>query len=380
MKKQKNKKQKIFISGYYGFGNMGDEGILASMITQIKNELPDSLIYVLTADRESLEHYKNSDVRPVPRANILAIFAALLSADLFISGGGSLLQDHTSKRSLFYYCLLLHLAKLCRCKTAILANGIGPLKSKSLCRLTLLCADRISFRDSVSYAAAKSLAEKHPDISLSADLAFSYPFHTVKRPFLSCLCALSGKPFFAVSLRKCDRGEKICEGEILKAIEHYKKRGYAPVFVPMQESFDLEICQRMAKASGGVVADVRSLGDMLFLLEKSSFAIGMRLHFLLTAAIAGVPFIPLSYDCKINNCTSGLTDATCLCAFSATAKEIIDATNKAISGFSKSEMHSECKRLSILAGEDIRDTLSLIKDTCAEKDKSAANKKFFADT
>ena len=82
---------RVLISGYYGFHNIGDEAILKSIITALRQEKPDIEITVLSND---VEHTKNTyNVDAINRWNIAKIYLELLKSDGLISGGGSLLQE-----------------------------------------------------------------------------------------------------------------------------------------------------------------------------------------------------------------------------------------------------------------------------------------------
>jgi len=92
---------KIVISGYYGFGNAGDEAILEAMVRDLRALAPGARLVVLSADPAATA--ARCGVEAVPRMHLPSVLGALRGADLFISGGGSLLQDATSWRSVPYY-------------------------------------------------------------------------------------------------------------------------------------------------------------------------------------------------------------------------------------------------------------------------------------
>ena len=116
---------RVLISGYYGFHNIGDEAILKSIITALRQEKPDIKITVLSND---IEHTKNTyNVDAINRWNVAKIYLELLKSDGLISGGGSLLQDVTSSRPITYYTAIMKLAKLARKPVFIYAQGVGPI-------------------------------------------------------------------------------------------------------------------------------------------------------------------------------------------------------------------------------------------------------------
>ena len=90
----------ILISGYYGFNNIGDESILRTVIDNLREKLPDIDITVLSHDPAQTS--AKYGVKAARRMSLWDIFRCVLHCDLLLSGGGSLLQDATSARSILY--------------------------------------------------------------------------------------------------------------------------------------------------------------------------------------------------------------------------------------------------------------------------------------
>ncbi|HKL12509.1 MAG TPA: polysaccharide pyruvyl transferase family protein, partial [Halanaerobiales bacterium] len=115
--------KRILLSGYFGFNNLGDEAILASMIDMIREETEDIKLIVLTNKPEETKVKYNTET--IYRYDIFKIAAKMRQSDIFISGGGSLLQDVTSLRSVPYYLGLIWLAQFFNLKTVFFAQGVG---------------------------------------------------------------------------------------------------------------------------------------------------------------------------------------------------------------------------------------------------------------
>ena len=88
---------KILISGYYGFNNIGDESILRTLIDNLREKLPGVDITVLSQDPAQTS--AKFAVKSARRMSLRDIFRCVRRCDLLLSGGGSLLQDATSGRS-----------------------------------------------------------------------------------------------------------------------------------------------------------------------------------------------------------------------------------------------------------------------------------------
>ena len=119
---------RLVISGYYGFGNAGDEAMLAAILEAILEVVPDADITVISGNPGHTA--ANHGVKAIGRFDMFGILNAIGRCDLLISGGGSLLQDVTSKRSLYYYLSIITLATSFGKRVMLYAQGIGPLRRK----------------------------------------------------------------------------------------------------------------------------------------------------------------------------------------------------------------------------------------------------------
>ena len=116
---------KVLISGYFGFGNVGDEAVLAATIQALRQQEPKLEITVLTNDWRSEPEYQAQN-----RSDLPAVIAAIRQTDVFISGGGTLFQDSSSSRSFWYYIGLLWLAKLFGKKNGRFSSGFWAAAKK----------------------------------------------------------------------------------------------------------------------------------------------------------------------------------------------------------------------------------------------------------
>ena len=102
---------RILISGYYGFGNAGDEAVLAAILASLRRQVPEAQCDVLSIDPKTTTRLHG--IPAYHRARPREVLTALRRCDLFVSGGGSLLQDVTSLNSLLFYLAQIRLARLC---------------------------------------------------------------------------------------------------------------------------------------------------------------------------------------------------------------------------------------------------------------------------
>ena len=160
------RRQDALLCGYYGYGNCGDELILRHILARQHALSPNLRIAVMTADGRDRD-----GVHGLRRYDLLTVAREMKKSGAFILGGGSLLQDATSRRSLAYYLSLLALARHMAIPTMLYANGLGPLSpaSLALCRRLLPSADIISLRDQRSYETVRAMGLPHTQVVLGAD-------------------------------------------------------------------------------------------------------------------------------------------------------------------------------------------------------------------
>lgn len=285
------KKFDVLVGGYYGFGNIGDEAMLESLCRSLRDMHPNVRICVLSAS--PLETARRLGVSSVRRDDPVAVIRAMSESELYISGGGSLLQDTTSRRSLFYYASLMMIGKLICGRLYVFANGIGKIKGVGIARAALRLADRISVRDPASMRRIIDMGIDSKKIRLAADPALLLNSRDISAESSLKACGVGNRRYFAVSLRKLE-----CKFN-MSAVEKFARTYRSvPIFISMEDKYDLDLCSAAAARCGGAVLQPRNYSQLLAVLKSADFAIGMRLHFLVAAASVGIPFGALSYDCK----------------------------------------------------------------------------------
>lgn len=298
------------ISGYYGFQNIGDDALLMSIIGDLRRYKPD--INILILSRIPAGTSMDYSVDSISRVNIPRIFSAMRNARAFIYGGGNLLQDNTSTRSLAFYLGMVWFAKKMKLKVMFYANGIGPLHkkvSRLLTKKIMNKVDLITLREELSYYELKSMDIGEPRILVTADSAFSVIEKLGADPDdMGPLDGLdAGAPILGISLRKYPGHEKLehesYEAVIAKFADHMASvHGMFPVFIPMQHPDDLPILENAAslmKSKSLVIREKLDVFQTYRLISRMDLMVGMRLHALVFAAGAGVPMVGLVYDPKI---------------------------------------------------------------------------------
>ena len=296
----------IVISGYYGFGNAGDEAMLAAMIEVLTELASDIKITVLSGNPEDTR--RRHGVAAIYRLNYPEIARTLSRSQLLISGGGSLLQDVTSERSLYYYLSIMMLAKKLGTPVMLYAQGIGPVRgtlARSAMRYIGNMVDLITVRDEGSLAELKRLRVVKPPIHVTADpvLAMHQVDKQIGRRILQKAGVEGTAPLIGISVREWKDWKHYKQALVEVADQLAVEFGAKIVFLPMQWPEDCAVSKKMAirtKKQSIVLDEEYTTSELLSLVGNFNLLIGIRLHALIFAAVMHVPMVGISYDPKID--------------------------------------------------------------------------------
>lgn len=297
---------RIVVSGYYGSKNAGDEAMLAAMIEVLSDLDPKLNITVISANPEDTR--RRHGVEAIPWLQVPAIWSALKAADLMISGGGSLLQNVTSGRSLYYYLGVIFLARLAGTPVMLYAQGIGPVCggfARWLMKKVSQGVARITVRDHGSLTELRALDIERPAMEVTADPVLA--IHPVDRSIgwgiLQRHKAAGAKPIIGISVREW-RGWTEYKKAIAAAADQIVREFDARVvFLPMQYPEDVETAKRIAEQAKEPVTVLDAeytTSELLSIVGNLELLISIRLHALIFAGVMGVPMVGISYDPKID--------------------------------------------------------------------------------
>lgn len=296
---------KVVISGYYGFGNLGDEAVLYSIIGALRQNNPEIAITVLSNDPPSTA--RDYGVHAVDRWNMREVAGALRRANLLISGGGSLLQDVTGLQSLLYYLGVIWLARLLRRPVMYYAQGIGPVTTKAGRRLVGFTTGRVqavTVRDEESLHDLQAMGVQRP-VQVTADPVLGLRREdidmSVGTEILRQHDITPGTGVVGVSVRPLP-GSPGWELELARACDRLARAGRTIVFVPMHSPADLSVSREVAAGMlepHKIIGTKLTVPQMISLVGNLDLLLGMRLHALIFAAVCGVPPVGIAYDPKV---------------------------------------------------------------------------------
>ena len=300
------KKYDCTILGYYGFKNSGDDALLFAMINSLREIHPGIKINVLSFNpRETSKVY---EVDSVSRYNILKTHTAIKNSELFILGGGSLVQDATSTKSLLYYLWMVRRAIRMKTPVMLYANGIGPVTKPKNRRLTKSILNRvnlITLRDSNSLTELKALGVNKPESIVTADPVFAAEVRNPENADRLLKEAGLGEDekIALFSVRKWQDFPGDFDETFAKMADYIaEKHSLTPVFLPLHYPFDASVSRNIIskmKHRALFISGRTDIPTTLSIVEKCSLTVAVRLHMLIYATLSGVPAVGIAYDPKV---------------------------------------------------------------------------------
>ena len=283
---------RALLCGYYGEHNIGDDALLEVLLQQ----LPAGCEPLLTAHATAALEARG--LATVQRRSLPQVLRALRHCSALVLGGGSLLQDSTSLRSLLYYAALILAARLEGKPVLLWAQGLGPLRrrrSRALVRSLLPLVTAASWRDPASAALAGRWGCSGP---MAGDPVWAMParqWHGRGGPIVVCF-----------------RPTPLLQGEqwrpYLEALSRLAERAQRQViWLPLHREQDTGLLQTLA-AEGLLPAALAARSrevlaasprEVMAMAADAGLVVAMRLHGLILAAVAGAPTVALSYDPKV---------------------------------------------------------------------------------
>lgn len=283
------------LCGYYGYGNCGDELILQHIVEAQRARHGDVRLGVMTASGEAPD-----GTFGIRRYRPSAVLRELRKSGALILGGGSLLQDATSRRSLIYYLSLIRAAERMGLPIMLYANGLGPLSTRSerLCRRVFRSVDIISLRDRDSWNVVRAMNLPKTKVILGAD-----PVLNGKDTDTEKLAPLRRLALFPRGGTR--RADELALADSVAALAEHRGLDVAVAAMNPHEDRGAvrritdRLTLRLHDANLHVTEASSDPDAILRLIGRSSLVVSERLHALILAFRADVPCIGIDRDPKI---------------------------------------------------------------------------------
>jgi polysaccharide pyruvyl transferase CsaB len=305
---------RVGISGSYGGLNLGDEAILEGIVKELRRALSVEITVFSRHPEDTLARHHVERAVPVRELSRDEVLPEIERLDLFILGGGGILFDGEAH----LYLREVTLAQERQVPVMVYAVSAGPLRDPAAQKLTRTCLSRAAAVTVRERRALQVLEEigVHREIEVTADPALllepePLPPDALRRE------SLEGRRLVGVSVREPgaaapDLDVNHYHALLANAADYMVDRLDADlIFVPMErQALDIQHCHavvsQMAHAQRATVLKGEyTAGQMLTIIGHFAFAVGMRLHFLIFAALQRVPFVALPYASKV----TGFLDA-----------------------------------------------------------------------
>lgn len=269
---------RVLVSGYLGAGNLGDEAIFAGLARGL--EARGHVVTALSAAPAATR----AEHAVVARHRLRGLPWALGATDALVAGGGGLLQDATSRRSLAYYLGVIRAARATGARVAVFAQSVGPLSTRGRRAVGRALADLpIAVRDEAS---RRLLAEVGLDAVLVADTALALPLPPVRRRGGLLLVPRADVPGARGALEAVAR-EAVASGTLVGVL-------------PLQRGADEADADGIAAGAPGVERRAAAGPEAaLARCAEVDTVVSVRLHGLILALRAGRAHVGVGYDPKV---------------------------------------------------------------------------------
>lgn len=311
------KRSGVLICGAYGRGNSGDEAILRAIITSMRSIDPLMPLTVMT--RKPRETRLLYGVRAIYTFNIPRFLRCARKTQLFINGGGSLIQDSTSNRSLYYYLFTIWASRHAGAHVLMYGCGIGHVARPSNRRLARLVlddsAELITVRDSISLDELHEMGITKPTVRPSADPALSLqpaPEEDACQYLRQHGLDPDGR-YICFSIRQWkdfDNYQAFAEA----ADYAWNTYGLETVFMPIEQPSDIPPSQKTAQlmhCRSHFLPAPDYVELTMAVLRRMKLVCAMRLHALVFSAAANTPFLAVSYDIKVSSFMKYVGNPSC---------------------------------------------------------------------
>ena len=342
--KAAHRRDGTIICGAYGHGNAGDDAILKSIIQSVRELDQYMPITILAKNTQSIK--KRYRVHSIYTFHLPKMIAAMRRSALYINGGGTLIQNATSRRSLWYYLFTLRLAKFLGNKVDMYGCGIGPVTGKRNVRLVKKVLDRsvdvITLRETDSMAELRQFGVKRPEIVLSSDpaLVLSPAPEEDTRLYLEKHGLDPQGKYLCFMLRTWYGFSQKTQDLAACAEYAYRTYGLTPVFLSLNVIYDTAAAQQVAEhlhCPYHILDDAAEPEMLISLLSHMSAVVSMRLHGLIFSSLSGVPLVGVSYDPKIGSFLKYLGEGSCIDLKDVTRENLTAAVDQAAASLPRRE-------------------------------------------
>ncbi len=291
---------RVFLIGYYGVHNAGDEAVRQAIETAAAQLGVDIASFASRGGPIGSR-------RAVPTSGVglVRYVRAIVGSDRVVLGGGGILKDEGLRLPLELFATALA-ARLLGKPVSLLAVGVGPFYTRLgrwLIAATARLADVRTVRDVASAEALRRLGVG--DVEVGADPTYSWDVpaaHAVTSPDRKPEVLISVRPWF-LRHREREREQQRLRDGIIRGISELVDAGWGVGLMSLYWPRDQ--VEAHAIAADGRLRRVRVRDreiDWTALLDEvagADLVVAMRYHAVVAASLQGRPVIALAYEPKV---------------------------------------------------------------------------------
>ncbi len=337
---RKGERNGVVICGAYGMGNAGDDAILEAIVAEMREI--DPFMPITALSRKPQETRSMFAVNSVHMFDVPAFHRAMKGTKLYLSGGGSLIQNVTSRRSLWYYLYTISAAEKLGNAVMMYGCGIGPIvdnRDENMIRRILnRDVDVITLREKHSLSELERLGITGPKLIVSSDPALSLPCASsdrISEEFEKYELDPAGE-YVCFSVRSWEGFEQKAHIFAEAADFVYEKLGLMPVFILINHREDgqaTETVRGLMNTKTAIISQSMDSSLTIGVLSRMKAVVSMRLHGLIFAASQGVPLVGVSYDPKVTAFLDSVGNESCLALEDLSAERLESMIDRALRQF-----------------------------------------------
>ncbi|MCK5472352.1 polysaccharide pyruvyl transferase family protein [Candidatus Gracilibacteria bacterium] len=301
----------LILVGNFGAGNVGDELILAGFLKKLRKELPRAKVCVLAGNPQLVRRFHGIDSLPLLPCGLRSFLKRgwwrslrkIREADAVIFPGGGLFTNEESFRAILIWGLHLLIARYFWKPVYLLGQSIGPITGNYARKFTRFCLKKIEWigvRDQASASELKRLGIPAKKVKLGRDTSFWLVNRIPKTQEIK----KRGHMKILVSVRSFPKIEEKFFAEFAKALDKISERIHTRIFFAEFGKDDAvvwkKICRRTKNSKVWKTIELpESANEVIREVQKFDLVIGMRLHSLIIAKLAGIPAIGFAYSRKV---------------------------------------------------------------------------------
>ncbi|HUH59519.1 MAG TPA: polysaccharide pyruvyl transferase family protein [Candidimonas sp.] len=363
--------KKVYLYGYFGFGNLGDDLLLHAVISHIRTNFPYSEFIVRSLftskqykDDNNIVFLQSESIlidASLPKWKRLLKYAllqwrAIGSTSHFIFAGGTLFHARDgSPTNLALISLLVLMARVRGVKVYALGVGVAPIRtrlSKILMLFILRASSDFVVRDSGSFANCRYVLKQN-NVRTSVDLVLSLPVRksdTVKEVYRAAGLTIAASDIGPILERF-----PLFIQELRYAVTTMQAEGWTISLLSFQESAGVNHHVSDAELWSKIFSDMPDINhvhvssDTAELVQQlSAFNVigGMRFHSLVLAGMLGKPFLGFGRDSKLQDFCNALSMPFIKlddCMSKSIYKGLTELESRKVDEYALNQMRAEAK-------------------------------------